>query len=319
MNHHQRRFAVSLALAVLLHVSLFLSIGYLLLSSPEEFPEPVTMAHLVSLPPQLETKPEQVDAEAEANHHATPTTPTAPAEARTPPDVAPKAAPPPAAPTPPESMVVPKPVAKPALPKPLAKKTTSKPLAPEPAVKPDTPFSADEADTEPTPEEKAAPVPVRPAHPVATRNAPPSDTRPTPPSLNLSPSIESVSQWDKNRRYQAQSTIRDEAVVDLNTHQTRYATYFARIRQRVEWVWVYPPQASRDKLSGNVVVTFIIQRDGNLLDVQVTRSSGAAILDEAVVQAIHKASPFGPFPEDWSLEKLTIHATFEYVQRELSF
>ena len=138
-------------------------------------------------------------------------------------------------------------------------------------------------------------------------------------SLDLMPSMENLSLWDRQRRYQSRFGAQSEETVSLNTRKVRYASYFSRLKQRVEQGWVYPSQAKKDKLFGNVSMVFTIRRDGHLLRVEVLRSSGATILDESAVRAVKNAAPFPPFPEDWSLERLHIRATFEYIRRKLKW
>ncbi|MEO5363290.1 MAG: TonB family protein [Magnetococcus sp. DMHC-8] len=318
MKHPRKQFIISLGLAMLLHLMVPLSVWWVWqdLSRPP-LSEPVTMVNLVSLPPEPEPEPVKADALAEANHTAD--QPARPVADAPPPAVAPRRAPPPVPPTPAapaaasqpdEPVATPKPVAKPARPKPVAKAAPSKP---QPGHKPPSPATDDTEESASSQEPLPDPAPEQPA----SRKVAKAPPRPAPADapLNLMPSVESVARWDRNRRYQAQSTTRNEEVVDLNTREARYASYFAQVKQRIEWGWVYPVEAKRDGLSGNVGMVFTILRSGELLNVQVVRSSESAILDQAALQAVHKAAPFGPFPEDWSLEKLTIRATFEYIRR----
>ncbi len=304
MNRQQRLFLFSLGLAVLLHLILPLWLWWWVVEQrPEGPPEAVTMVHLVSLSPQPE--PDHPDALAEANHQATKPAPplsdpptAAAGEPSTPSEAAPL----------PEPKAVPK--ARPVRPKPVVKA-----VQPQPPV--DDPPVADESNTLLPTTEKPAPMPGRTAPRPVSRPTLPMvpETETLSDALNLTPSVERVSRWDRNRQYQAQSIHHGEEVVDLNTRQTRYASYFAMVKQRVEGALVYPTDASRNGLSGRLSLTFTIRWDGTLIQAQVTRPSGLAILDEAALNAIYKAAPFQSFPEEWSLERLTILYTFEFISR----
>lgn len=320
MKRAQKLSIISLSLALFLHLLVPFGAWWFLRTTPHNpVEEPVTMVHLVTLPPEPEPEPAKPDALAEANHIAQSTPQSKP-------ETVPNIPPPPAAtaasaepepkPTPPQ----PKPVAKPAQPKPLAKKAPEKPPV---TVKSETTHVAEpeketaakeQPEKENTPQQK--PKTDEPRRPPGEKKSTAAST-PQPSTLPLIPSIESLSQWDRNRRFETRSTTRDEEVVDLNTRQTRYLSYFAKVKQRIEWGWVYPAEAKRDKLSGNVGLIFTILPDGELSSVQITRSSGIEILDEAALAGVRKAAPFGDFPEDWSIKKLTIRATFEYIRREL--
>ncbi|WP_130470069.1 energy transducer TonB [Candidatus Magnetaquicoccus inordinatus] len=132
--------------------------------------------------------------------------------------------------------------------------------------------------------------------------------------LNLTPSLESVNQWDKKRK--ASSNIQNSGSldpIDLNTKSAKFGDYFSQVKQRVTWSWTYPQQAKNSGLSGNVDVVFTLNQEGRVIDIKVTRSSHVEILDYEAVNAIQKASPFGPLPENWQLDKMVIKSTFEYI------
>jgi periplasmic protein TonB len=67
----------------------------------------------------------------------------------------------------------------------------------------------------------------------------------------------------------------------------------------------FPKRAVDDRHRGEVVVTFVIRKDGGLMDVRITKHSGSQFLDEAALKIIQKAAKkFPPFPESVSVETL---------------
>jgi protein TonB len=60
----------------------------------------------------------------------------------------------------------------------------------------------------------------------------------------------------------------------------------------------YPDEARQKKLYGSLQLTVHIKADGKLDGVDVDRSSGSKILDEAAVRIVKLASPYAAFPED---------------------
>jgi TonB family protein len=68
----------------------------------------------------------------------------------------------------------------------------------------------------------------------------------------------------------------------------------ARIRQRIEAVKRYPEDARRDSIQGTVNVRFRVRADGQLERVELVRSSGSRVLDEASLETIRRAAPFPP-------------------------
>jgi len=104
----------------------------------------------------------------------------------------------------------------------------------------------------------------------------------------------------------------DDEPISLNTTETKYASYFARIKHQIERVWIYPEEAARRGVSGEMTLRFQISKDGNLVGVYLVDASGSELLDMAALKAVKGAAPFYPFPLTITKEKLSILATFIY-------
>jgi len=104
----------------------------------------------------------------------------------------------------------------------------------------------------------------------------------------------------------------DEEVISLDTQETKYASYFARIKRQIELVWGYPEEAARNGVTGQLLLRFQITRDGKLQYVKMVNSSGSLMLDDAALEAVNNAAPYYPFPVTIDREKLSILATFIY-------
>lgn len=65
----------------------------------------------------------------------------------------------------------------------------------------------------------------------------------------------------------------------------------AEIRRRIEQAKRYPNQAREQHLEGKVGLHFLIQSNGQVETVRITRSSGAPILDDAAIQAVRHSAP----------------------------
>lgn len=59
----------------------------------------------------------------------------------------------------------------------------------------------------------------------------------------------------------------------------------------------YPDEARRQALAGSLVLSVRLDSQGQVLNVAVTRSSGEAVLDQAAVRIVELAAPFSPFTE----------------------
>jgi protein TonB len=61
---------------------------------------------------------------------------------------------------------------------------------------------------------------------------------------------------------------------------------------------------------GDVLVGFVIRKDGQVRDVRVLKGSGFPSFDKNVLNAIKKAAPFPPLPETLGSE-LCVTAPFD--------
>ncbi|MBI5500770.1 MAG: TonB family protein [Deltaproteobacteria bacterium] len=66
----------------------------------------------------------------------------------------------------------------------------------------------------------------------------------------------------------------------------------AAVRAAVDARKRYPPVARRRGISGTVEVAFVVAADGTVAEVRVALPSGAALLDEAALEAVRAAAPF---------------------------
>ena len=101
----------------------------------------------------------------------------------------------------------------------------------------------------------------------------------------------------------------------LNTSEFKYQKYFMNVKKRIEFYWEYPPLAARKGQQGRLNIDFVIHKDGTIEvgDIDIIKSSNYPILDDAATTALRLASPFNAFPEDFDVEKITVHGSFEYT------
>jgi len=71
----------------------------------------------------------------------------------------------------------------------------------------------------------------------------------------------------------------------------------------------YPDQARRNKLSGTLILDVTIKANGELLNIDLRKSSGHKILDDAAQRIVKLAAPFSPFPDKLKQQADVIHIT----------
>ncbi len=88
--------------------------------------------------------------------------------------------------------------------------------------------------------------------------------------------------------------------VGARTQEYIFARYIEDWRIKVERIGNqnYPEEARRQKVYGKLQLTVSIKADGNLEDVEITRSSGSKVLDNAAVTIVRRAAPYAPFSAD---------------------
>lgn len=91
--------------------------------------------------------------------------------------------------------------------------------------------------------------------------------------------------------------------------------YLQRLKEKIERVWQYPPQAAERGIYGDLYIKFSIDKKGRLISIELIRTSGYRMLDDAAIKALRDAQPFWPLPDEWQIESLTITGHFIYTLR----
>jgi protein TonB len=99
--------------------------------------------------------------------------------------------------------------------------------------------------------------------------------------------------------------------VGARTQEYRFARYIEDWRQKVERIGeLNYPQAARDqRIYGSLMATVSIRADGSIERVQIDRSSGNKVLDEATVQIVKMAAPYSALPVDITRDTDVLHIT----------
>ena len=104
-----------------------------------------------------------------------------------------------------------------------------------------------------------------------------------------------------------------EEAMSFVTDRKVAVSYLDRLKTKIFLVWKYPEEAIRIGQQGDVSISFVLNRKGELMDIGVLKGSGSRSLDKASITAVRQANPFGPLPDDMSNEPLKITGHFRYV------
>jgi TonB family protein len=100
--------------------------------------------------------------------------------------------------------------------------------------------------------------------------------------------------------------------VPLDTADPNYREYLQQVRQRIYAKWSYPREVQNRELHGKLVIEFKIGKDGQLLSLELSVSSGEAVLDNSAITAVKLAERYPPLPEALRRDVLPVVAVFTY-------
>lgn len=303
------RLALTFCVAVLVHAMLVLGVSF----RPERHPpRPVDTLEIALVSTSSPERPERPDALAQANSvgggdAGDKARPAAPFRSENPSPVAQPAAEPSRASTAARSAAANAPSPQPAPVQPRAKpqpthtpeRVTSR--VPHPAPLP-TPAATTQPPAPPTESPSTAENPADSGSEAPTPSASQLITR----SLALASLNAEIEDRLESRARRAR-----QKYISANTQEYRYAAYMEAWRAKVERIGNlnYPDEARQRQLSGDLLLDVAIRPDGSVLEIQVRRSSGHKVLDDAAVRIVTLAAPYAPFPPDIAREVDILHVT----------
>ena len=85
-----------------------------------------------------------------------------------------------------------------------------------------------------------------------------------------------------------------------------------KFQEKIENIWVYPPEAAAKGIYGDLFIRFSIMKNGKLGKIELERTSGYPMLDDAAIKALRDCEPYWPLPDEWGMESMPIHVQFIY-------
>jgi len=200
-------------------------------------------------------------------------------------------------------------------PRPKAEKPT--PLKPEPAEEPEPPApeppkpKPQPEPERPTPKPAKEEVPALPEKPDKKKPEPkPEKPRPAAAGTGSNPAG-TAQQGDPNGEAGRRgaptgnplgTTAFGSQIAGLDNPDFKFGYYIDQLLSAIDSKWVRPPLGNEVK----AIISFRIQRDGSLTDLQVAQSSGYNSFDLAALRAVQNASPFAPLPRAYRNDSLGV-------------
>ena len=99
--------------------------------------------------------------------------------------------------------------------------------------------------------------------------------------------------------------------IGARAREYRFAQYVDNWRLKIERIGNlnYPEEAKTRRIYGSLQLTVAIKADGDVESVEVNRSSGFRILDQAAIRIVRLAAPFERFPDNVRVDTDILHIT----------
>lgn len=113
------------------------------------------------------------------------------------------------------------------------------------------------------------------------------------------------------RDYQAYQERPKRKFVGARAQEYRFAQYVDNWRLKIERIGNlnYPAEAKARRIYGRLQLTVAIKADGEVEGIEINRSSGHKVLDQAAIRIVRLAAPFDRFPESIKADTDILHIT----------
>jgi protein TonB len=113
------------------------------------------------------------------------------------------------------------------------------------------------------------------------------------------------------RQFQQYQERPKRKFVGARAQEYRFAQYVDSWRLKIERIGNlnYPSEAKARRLYGSLQLTVAIKADGEVESVEVNRSSGYKVLDQAAIRIVRLAAPFERFPDNIRADTDILHIT----------
>ncbi|MDH3325297.1 MAG: TonB family protein [Gammaproteobacteria bacterium] len=120
----------------------------------------------------------------------------------------------------------------------------------------------------------------------------------------------------------AYSQLPRKKYITAQTKEYKYATYMESWRRKVEKIGNlnFPEEAKRRNLKGSLILDVVINADGTIRSINVSKSSNHKLLDDAAVAIVRLAAPFAPLSPAILKETDVLHITrtWEFMGGDLT-
>jgi TonB family protein len=106
-----------------------------------------------------------------------------------------------------------------------------------------------------------------------------------------------------------------EGGLNMGDFGDRYGWYVNAVRQRISSNWLLSTISPNILTAPRIYMKFVIERDGEIRDPEITQSSGIPEVDRSALRAVLASNPLGPLPSDYSGGSVTVDFYFDFHRR----
>lgn len=97
-----------------------------------------------------------------------------------------------------------------------------------------------------------------------------------------------------------------------NAFGQRFGYYVAAMRNRISANWLLSTVSPNIVSAPRIYMTFTIQRDGSITNVEITQSSSIPEVDRSALRAVLASNPLPPLPSDYSGGSVNVQFYFDF-------
>ena len=109
---------------------------------------------------------------------------------------------------------------------------------------------------------------------------------------------------------QSPSADRNAPEADLNGLR---GLFTGKVRQQVANAKYYPRIARRRGMEGRPVIAFTLDKGGRLMEVDLARTSGYQLLDQAALEAVNQGAPYPEIPAELKTDTFQFKLPISFV------
>lgn len=110
----------------------------------------------------------------------------------------------------------------------------------------------------------------------------------------------------------SQSQVTDGDTPDTGPGDLR-GLFTGKVRQRIASAKYYPRVARRRGMEGQPVIAFTLDKEGRLTKVDLAQTSGYQLLDQAALEAVHRAAPYPEIPAELNMDIIQFKLPISFV------